>query len=264
MGRLGSVRVGDVVSGTVVAREGRAGRAVVRLDGELAPVTATIGELDLTWGRREDADVRIGRRITAEVTAVDAERGSIGLSTAATEHPELWAFLKARKRGEVLGGTVADIQNFGVFVALDDGPPHPIYPGVGFVTIPELSWRRFDAPTDVVAVGERVRGEFLQFDTWNGEARLSLRALLPEPLQAFTDAFTGGRIAGRVTKIVPFGLFVEVADGVEGLLHVDELGTDRPDGFARVGDGVEVVVLDVDRARRRIRLGRGRGALPRR
>ncbi|MEV5824679.1 S1 RNA-binding domain-containing protein [Spirillospora sp. NPDC052242] len=264
MGRVESVRVGDVVSGTVVAFERGAGGIVVRLDGELAPVRATIGELDLTWSRRGDADARIGRRVTAEVIAVDAERGSVVLSTAATAHPELWAFLKARKRGEVLGGTVADVQNFGVFVALDDCPPHPIYPGVGFVTIPELSWRRFDAPTDVVAVGERVRGEFLQFDTWNGEARMSLRALLPDPLQALADAFAGGPITGRVTKIVPFGVFVEVADGVEGLLHVDELGTDRPDGFARVGDDVEVVVIEVDRVRRRVRLGTGGRALPRR
>lgn len=69
------------------------------------------------------------------------------------ESPELWAFLGSLRLGEVLSGTVTAIESFGVFVALDDGPPHPLYPGVGFITIPELSWRRFKAASDVVQVG---------------------------------------------------------------------------------------------------------------
>jgi small subunit ribosomal protein S1 len=62
------------------------------------------------------------------------------MSTAATENPELWAFLKSLRAGELLSGQIGSIERFGVLVALDDGPDHPIFPGVGFITIPELSW----------------------------------------------------------------------------------------------------------------------------
>ncbi|QFG24572.1 S1 RNA-binding domain-containing protein [Actinomadura sp. WMMB 499] len=250
-----SVRVGETVTGTVV----ETGRQVkVRLDGDLAPAPAEIDSLDMSWTRRGEGAFRVGRRITAEVVSVNARDGRIGLSRASAEHPELWAFLKGKRRGDVLGGTVADIRNFGVFVALDEGPPHPVYPGVGFVTIPELSWRWFRSTSDVVRIGEHVEGEFLQFDTWNGEARLSLRALLPDPFQAFADETgTGQRFAGRVAKVVPFGVFVEVADGIEGLVHKDEPGAAALVGTVREGESLAVVVREVDRVRRRLLLGLG-------
>ncbi|TPQ20974.1 S1 RNA-binding domain-containing protein [Streptomyces sporangiiformans] len=160
----------------------------------------------------------------------------------------------------MLSGTVAAIERFGVFVALDEGPEHPVFPGVGFITIPELSWRRLEAASDVVQVGQRVSCEFLQFDTWNGEARLSLRASQPDPFQAFVDGIAVGRtLRGKVTKLVPFGVFVQVADGVEGLVHLRELtGTpsESPEGVVQVGDEVTVVVTEIDRERRRLALSR--------
>ncbi|RPK85801.1 30S ribosomal protein S1 [Streptomyces sp. ADI97-07] len=89
-----------------------------------------------------------------------------------SESPELWAFLESLHCGDILSGTVSAIERFGVFVALDDGPGHPTLPSVGFLGIPELSWRRFDHPTDVVQVGQRVEREFMGSDTHNAEARL--------------------------------------------------------------------------------------------
>ncbi|MEV6236386.1 S1 RNA-binding domain-containing protein [Lentzea sp. NPDC051838] len=167
------------------------------------------------------------------------------------EHPELDAFLATLRLGTPMSGTVAAIERFGVFVRLDDGPDHPFFPGVGFISFPELSWRRFSDPSDVVQVGQRVTTEFLQYDTWNMEARLSLRATQPDPFQAFADAVAvGQQLRGRITKVVPFGVFVEVADGVEGLAPLPALGQD--------GDEVVVVVTDIDRERRRVSLiGRG-------
>ncbi|WP_348538493.1 S1 RNA-binding domain-containing protein [Streptomyces sp. 4R-3d] len=92
-------------------------------------------------------------------------------------------------------------------MALDDGPVHPVFPGVGFITIPELSWRRIEAVSDVVRVGQRVSCEFLQFDTWNGEARLSLRATEPDPFGGVrrrrhggADAAGAGHQADRVRR----------------------------------------------------------------
>ncbi|MGW4890822.1 S1 RNA-binding domain-containing protein [Kitasatospora sp. NPDC004240] len=149
------------------------------------------------------------------------------------------AFLKSLTVGDRLSGTVASIERFGVFVALDEGPGHPTFPGVGFITIPELSWHRFEAPAGIVRVGQRVTCEFIHFDTTNGEARLSLRATRPDPFQAFADDTRVGRtLRGRVTHLVPFGAFVEVADGVEGLIHLRDLTSTPgagPQDVVRVG-----------------------------
>lgn len=176
------------------------------------------------------------------------------------EDPELWAFLDSLHYGEMLPGTVTAIERFGVFVALDDGPGHPVFPGVGFITIPELSWLPFDAASDIIRVGQRVSCEFLQFDTWNLEAGLSLRATQPDPFQAFADRHVVGQtLRGQVTRLVPFGAFVEVADGIQGLVHLRELSwtaVEAPSDVVRVGDDVTVVVTEIDRERRRLALSR--------
>ncbi|MFJ5219720.1 S1 RNA-binding domain-containing protein [Streptomyces sp. NPDC088354] len=115
------------------------------LDGFSARPLGIVWPADVSWRRNVAAAVKIGQRITAEVLAVDLDEGRVRLAMTATENPELWAFLTSRHRGEVLSGKVAAIERFGVFVSLDDGPDHPVFPGVGFITIPELSWRRIDA-----------------------------------------------------------------------------------------------------------------------
>jgi ribosomal protein S1 len=176
-----------------------------------------------------------------------------------SEYPELWMFLEALRNGERLSGTVAAIERFGVFVALDDGPAHPAFPGVGFITQPELSWRRFDNASDVVHVGQHLSCSFLQFDTTNLEARLSLRATQPDPFQAFADgAALGQELIGRVTKLVPIGAFVQVADGVDGLVPTRDLTLSYANAFGdavQVNDKLAVVVTDLDRQRRRLLLG---------
>ncbi|MET9630513.1 S1 RNA-binding domain-containing protein [Lentzea sp. NPDC006480] len=171
------------------------------------------------------------------------------------EFPELVAFLCSLAQGQPMSGTVSAIERFGVFVKLDDGPEHPNLPGVGFITIPELAWEHIDAVTDFVRVGQHITCEFLQYDTWNMEARLSLRAMRPDPLLAFADEVAvGHQLRGTVTKVIPFGVFVRVADGVEGLVHEQDL-TSAP----QVGDELTVVVIEIDRERRRLHLASGRG-----
>ncbi|MFD4370216.1 S1 RNA-binding domain-containing protein [Streptomyces sp. NPDC058486] len=179
------------------------------------------------------------------------------------QNPELWEFLGSLREGDLLSGTVAAIEPFGVFVALDEGPLHPCFPGVGFLTLPELSWRHFADASQVVHVGERVTCEFLQFDTYNGEARLSLRATEPDPFQAFAENVgLGQELTGRVVRRLPFGVVVEVADGIEGLVHMSELDPDRPDPEAdfTVGEEIAVVVTEVDRQRRTMRLSQRKAA----
>ncbi|MFG2342006.1 S1 RNA-binding domain-containing protein [Streptomyces yangpuensis] len=255
---LAAIEVGDVCSGTVADVTPRG--VSVTLDGFAARPLGFVGSLDLSWVRFSAAVVKVGDRITAEVTAIDAEQGRAWMSMAATENPELWAFLKTLRAGEILSGRIGSIERFGVFVALDDGPDHPVFPGVGFITIPELSWGHFEAASDVVQVGRRVRCEFLQFDTTNGEARLSLRATQPDPFQTFAEATTVGQtLRGRVTKLVPFGAFVQVANGIEGLVHLQELTwtpVEAPEAVVQVGGEITVVVTEIDRERRRLSLSR--------
>ncbi|WP_326806573.1 S1 RNA-binding domain-containing protein [Streptomyces sp. NBC_01186] len=255
---LAGLHVGELCSGRAIEVTRRG--VTVALDGFPARPLGTVGPLELSWRRRSAAVVEAGRRITAEVIAVDLDEGRVRLSMAATENPELWAFLKSLHCGEILSGTVAATERFGVFVALDDGPDHPVFPGVGFITVPELSWQRCEAASDVVQVGQRVSCEFLQFDTWHGEARLSLRATQPDPFQTFADGVVVGRtLHGQVTKLIPFGVFVQVADGIEGLVHLRELTrtpVEAPEDVVQVGDAITVLVTEIDRERRRLVLSR--------
>ncbi|WP_304454746.1 S1 RNA-binding domain-containing protein [Nocardiopsis sp. YSL2] len=254
---LAAVAVGDVLGGTVTAV--RAYRdASVALDGCAGPPLGEIVSQDLSWRRSAEAVLRVGQRITAEVVSVDRENARIRLSTAATENPELWRFLKGRCPGELVSGTIASIESFGVFVALDEGPGHPVFPGVGFVSHSGLSWCTVRHATEIVSVGERVRCEFLAFDTWNGEARLSLRATRPDPFQSFADRTEVGRqVRGRIVKLAPIGAFAEITVGVVGLIPLRELPeapvTD-PEDLVRVGDEVTAVVTTLERERRRFTL----------
>ncbi|WUH92620.1 S1 RNA-binding domain-containing protein [Streptomyces sp. NBC_00433] len=176
------------------------------------------------------------------------------------ERPELWAFLASLNPGETLSGTVAAIEPFGVFVALDDGPAHPLFSGAGFITHPELAWQRFDDASQVVHVGQRVTCEFLQFDTWNLEAGLSLRAMQPDPFREFAGRVEVGQVLrGDVTKLVPFGAFVRLSGGIEGLVHRQHLTAGPAEAVSdvvQVGEVMTVVVTEIDRTRRRASLAR--------
>jgi small subunit ribosomal protein S1 len=109
-------------------------------------------------------------------------------------------------------------------------------------------------------MGQHIICEFLAFDTHNGEARLSLRATRPDPFQLFArDVHVGQILHGPVTELVPFGAFVRVADGVEGLVHLSELATlpvETPEQAVQVGDEVTVVITDIDPLRHRLALSR--------
>lgn len=121
----------------------------------------------------------VGQRITAEVIAVDLDAGRVRLSMAATENPD---------------GTVAAIERFGVFVALDEGPDHPVHPGVGFITYPELSLRRFEAASEVVELGQRV--------SCTVEGLVPLGELGPAPVAAPEDVVRrGDEVLVTVTDI---------------------------------------------------------------
>ncbi|WP_412538519.1 30S ribosomal protein S1 [Longispora sp. K20-0274] len=240
MSDLNGIRIGAVLGGVVVQFDRDS--AVLLLDALPSGPHGVIHGPDLSWGSRYVPEV--GDRVTARVTEVDDR---VRLARTAVVHADLWEFLAGLRSGQVLTGVVAAVESFGVFLALDEGPPHPVFPGVGFVTHPEASWCR----DHDLRVGHQVAGEFLCFDTYNGEARISLRALTPDPLREFADRVAvGDRLTGTVTLLTPIGAFVQVAPDVEALL--------RPVPAAVLpGALVEVTVAEIDRVHRRVRVTAG-------
>lgn len=251
---LNTIRAGEVRTGRVISVEDR--EVLVELDGFPGPGKAVgcIPHGDLTrraTGHPSEA-VSIGQRLTFEVIGVDWQRERVWASAAACEDPALRAFLLSLRRGATHQGQVASVHSFGVFVDLGGEPDH----GTGFIRIPELSWRTFDHPADVVTVGQRVVGEILDVDTRRGQVQLSLKALQEDPLLPFADQ--AGRVTtGRVTKLIPFGAFVRIADGIEGLVHNTEFRdepVEDPRQIVSEGDEITVRIIEVDLVRRRLTL----------
>ena len=159
-------------------------------------------------------------------------------------------FLNQLQKGAIRKGVVSSIVNFGAFVDLG---------GVdGLVHVSELSWKHIDHPSEVVQVGDEVTVEVLDVDMDRERVSLSLKATQEDPWRHFARTHAIGQIVpGKVTKLVPFGAFVRVEEGIEGLVHISELAerhVEVPDQVVAVGDDAMVKVIDIDLERRRISL----------
>ncbi|WP_270974598.1 30S ribosomal protein S1 [Trueperella sp.] len=204
--------------------------------------------------RVRDLQPYIGRELQAKIIELDKNRNNVVLSRRSwleQSQSEIRAhFLDTLQKGQVREGVVSSIVNFGAFVDLG---------GVdGLVHVSELSWKHIDHPSEVVEVGMPVTVEVLDVDMDRERVSLSLKATQEDPWQTFARTHHIGQVVpGRVTKLVPFGAFVRVEDGIEGLVHISELAQrhiDLPDQVAKVGDEVFVKVIDIDLERRRISL----------
>ncbi|MGN6161941.1 MAG: S1 RNA-binding domain-containing protein, partial [Marmoricola sp.] len=154
------------------------------------------------------------------------------------------------QKGQIRKGVVSSIVNFGAFVDLG---------GVdGLVHVSELSWKHIDHPSEVVTVGDEVTVEVLDVDMDRERVSLSLKATQEDPWQHFARTHQIGQIVpGKVTKLVPFGAFVRVEEGIEGLVHISELAerhVEIPEQVVQVNDDTMVKIIDVDLERRRISL----------
>ncbi|WP_241778877.1 S1 RNA-binding domain-containing protein [Streptomyces sp. AcH 505] len=193
----------------------------------------------------------VGQRIEAE--QIGRWRGQLNLSARACENPELRAFLVAIQPGQIVSGTVSGVHNFGVFVHLD-GEPQGLC--TGFIRVPDLTWDWITHPSEATEVGQRITGEVIMSETRSAQVTISLKALLEDPLVRFADQ-TGHVLNGTVTKIVPFGVFVRLGPGIEGLLHVSEMTgspVESPAQLVSEGDQITVRVAEVDLQRHRVRL----------
>src|SRR5213075_2347626 len=204
--------------------------------------------------RVRDLQPYVGRELEAKIIELDKNRNNVVLSRRAwleqTQSEVRQTFLTTHQKGQVRSGVVSSIVNFGAFVDLG---------GVdGLVHVSELSWKHIDHPSEVVEVGQEVTVEVLDVDMDRERVSLSLKATQEDPWQAFTRTHQIGQIVpGRVTKLVPFGAFVRVEEGIEGLVHVSELAerhVEIPEQVVQVNDDVMVKIIDIDLERRRISL----------
>ncbi len=204
--------------------------------------------------RVRDLQPYVGREIEAKIIELDKNRNNVVLSRRAwleqTQSEVRQNFLNTLQRGQIRKGVVSSIVNFGAFVNLG---------GVdGLVHVSELSWKHIDHPGEVVEVGQEVTVEVLDVDMDRERVSLSLKSTQEDPWQQFARTHQIGQVVpGRVTKLVPFGAFVRVEEGIEGLVHISELAdrhVEIPEQVVQVGDEIFVKIIDIDLDRRRISL----------
>lgn len=281
------VEIGDTVEALVVTKEDKEGRLILskkraqyeRAWGDIEKIKnddgvvegtvieAVKGGLIVDIGLRgflpaslvemrrvRDLSPYIGQKIKAKILELDKNRNNVVLSRRQyleeTQSEVRETFMAQLKKGQIREGTVSSIVNFGAFVDLG---------GVdGLIHVSELSWKHIDHPSEVVKVGDKVTVEVLDVDMDRERISLSLKATQEDPWQRFARTHVPGQIVkGKVTKIVQFGTFVSVEDGIEGLVHISELANrhvDNPETVVKQGEEIFVKVIDVDLDRRRISL----------
>ncbi|HLI16064.1 MAG TPA: 30S ribosomal protein S1 [Acidimicrobiales bacterium] len=281
------VSVGDTIEALVLQKEDKEGRLILskkraqyeRAWGEIerlketngvvrGPVIEVVkGGLILDIGLRgflpaslvelrrvRDLQPYVGKVLEAKIIELDKNRNNVVLSRRAwleeTQKEQRGEFLINLKPGEIRKGVVSSVVNFGAFVDLGGMD--------GLVHVSELSWKHVDHPSSVVSVGDEVTVQVLDVDLEKERISLSLKATQSDPWQEFAAAHRVGELVyGRITKLVPFGAFVQVGDGIEGLVHISEMAShhvDLPEQVVTPGEELWVKIIDIDLQRRRISL----------
>ncbi len=203
-----------------------------------------------------DYDVFVDKTMEFKIVKINQEFKNVVVSHKALIEAELEenrkAIIAKLEKGQVLEGTVKNITSYGVFVDLG---------GVdGLVHITDLSWGRISDPKEVVELDQKINVVILDFDNEKERIALGLKQLTPHPWESLSpDLKVGDKVTGKVVVIADYGAFVEVAPGVEGLIHVSEMSWSQhlrsAQDFLHVGDEVEAVILTLDREERKMSLG---------
>lgn len=203
-----------------------------------------------------DYDIFVGKTMEFKVVKINQEFKNVVVSHKALIEAELEQqkreIIAKLEKGQVLEGTVKNITSYGVFIDLG---------GVdGLIHITDLSWGRVNHPQEVVELDQKLNVVILDFDDEKKRIALGLKQLQPHPWDALDPELkVGDHVKGRVVVMTDYGAFVEVAAGVEGLIHVSEMSYSQhlrsPQDFLKVGDEVEAVILTLDRADRKMSLG---------
>jgi small subunit ribosomal protein S1 len=247
--RYGELKEGETVQGEVRSLTGYG--AFVNIGG----VDALLHVGDIAWGRvnKPEDVLSVGQQIEAKVLKIDPEkqRISVGMKQL-LPHP--WDGVAAKlKTGDRVHGAVTRVTDFGAFVEIE--------PGVeGLIHLSEMSWaKKARKPSDVLKPGDTVEAVVLGVNMGERRLSLGLKQTLGDPWSEVEQKFpVGSAIEGPVTSFTKFGAFVQLADGVEGMVHVSEISADKhihhPQDVLRVGQVVKAQVLEVDKAKRQLRL----------
>ncbi len=223
---------------------------------DLGGIDGLIHMTDISYGRVEDpsAILKPGSEVTARILRFDAEKERVSLSIKHMQ-PDPWEGIEQRyARGARVKGRVASITDYGIFVEL--GPNVE-----GLIHITEMTWsRRLRHPSKSVKVGEEVTCVVLKMSPEDRRISLSLKQLNPDPWQSLGEEFQVGKIVeGRVRNVTTYGAFVEIREGIDGLVHVSDLTRDsrvkNPKEIVRKGQEIKTVILNVDQKNRRLSLG---------
>ena len=197
-----------------------------------------------------------GKELEFKVIKIDIKRNNVVVSRRAVVESEYSAereqLISTLNEGAIVKGIVKNLTDYGAFLDLG---------GVdGLLHITDMAWRRVKHPSDIVAIGDEIKVRVLKFDKEKTRVSLGLKQLNDDPWGDINRRYPEGmRVAGKVTNIADYGCFVEIEEGIEGLVHVSEMDwTNRnvnPAKIVSLGDAVEVIILDIDEERRRISLG---------
>ena len=203
-----------------------------------------------------DYDVFVGKTMEFQVVKINQEYKNVVVSHKALIEAELEAqkqeIISKLQKGQVLEGTVKNITSYGVFIDLG---------GVdGLIHITDLSWGRVNDPHEIVQLDQKLNDVILDFDEEKKRIALGLKQLTPHPWDALdANLKVGDKVKGKVVVMADYGAFVEIAPGVEGLIHVSEMSWSQhlrsAQDFLKVGDEVEAVILTLDRQERKMSLG---------
>ena len=241
---------GEIVTG-VISGKVKGGFTV-----DIGPVRAFLpGSLVDTRPIRDTTHLE-GKELEFKVIKLDAKRNNVVVSRRAVMEAESSAdreaLLAQLEEGQTVTGTIKNLTDYGAFVDLG---------GIdGLLHITDMAWKRIKHPSEVVEVGQEVTVKVLKFDKERNRVSLGLKQLGEDPWLAIMSRYPKGSIVkARVTNLTDYGCFAEIAEGVEGLVHVSEMDhTNKnihPSKVVQIGDEVDVMVLEVDEERRRISLG---------
>ena len=223
---------------------------------DLGGVDGLLHKSDMSWGRVNHPSeiVSVGDKVEVMVLSVDAEAGKISLGMK-QKSPDPWLSVEEKYPvGSTLSGRIVNIVDYGAFVELE--------PGVeGLIHVSEMSWtRRVPHPSKILRKGDVIQARVLDVDANKQKISLGIKQLQPNPWELLADKYpVGARIQGTVRNLTDFGAFVEIEEGIDGLIHVSDLSWAKrvmnPSDVLKEGDEVEAVVLSIDAEKQRVSLG---------
>ncbi len=247
--RFGAMKEGDVVSGTV--------RSLMPYGAflDLGGLDGLLHVSDIAWTRitKPDDVLTVGDKLQVKILKIDPDTKKLSLGLKQLQ-AEPWETIPQRfQAGQRVSGTVTRVQDFGAFVEIE--------PGVeGLIHVSEMSWgKKVRIASDIVKPGERVDAVILRIEPELRRIALGLKQTLTDPWSEVASKFpVGSQVSGPVTKLMAFGAFVQIAEGVEGMVHISEIVADRrlnhPSDVLRVGQTVQAQVLAIDAGKRQIKL----------